>query len=92
MLEIGGAHPITAVLGIRPSVLPDFESSTLSVTDDMLGPEDSIGRGSVILREIAMKCMTEATAQSRMAIADKTQARRDGREYSYENGDLVDFH
>ena len=36
MLEIGGARPITAVLGITPSVLPDFESSTLSVTDDML--------------------------------------------------------
>ena len=31
MLEIGGAHPITAVLGIQPSILPDFENTSLSV-------------------------------------------------------------
>ena len=34
MLEIGGAHPITAVLGIQPSILPDFENTSLSVRDD----------------------------------------------------------
>ena len=79
MLEIGETHPIPAVRGMRPSVLPDFESSTLSSTDDMLGPENSVGRGSVRLREIEAKCMIEATAQIIMAIADKTQARRDGR-------------
>ena len=36
--------------------------------------------------------MVEATAQSRIAIADSTQTRRDGREFEYKTGDLVDFH
>ena len=43
------------------------------------------------LREIAVKCMVEATAQSRIAIVDSTQTRRDGREFEYKTGDLVDF-
>ena len=52
MLEIGETHPIPAVRGMRPYVLPDVESSTFSSTDDMLGPENSVGRRSVRLREI----------------------------------------
>ena len=52
MLEIGETHPIPAVRGMRPYVLPDFESSTFSSTDDMFGPENSVGRRSVRLREI----------------------------------------
>ena len=52
MLEIGETHPIPAVRGMRPYVLPDFESSTFSSTDDMLGPENSVGGRSVRLREI----------------------------------------
>ena len=37
MFEICETHPIFALRGMRPSVLPDFESSTYSSTDDMLG-------------------------------------------------------
>ena len=36
--------------------------------------------------------MVEAIAQSRIAIADSIQTRRDGREFEYKTGDLVDFH
>ena len=36
--------------------------------------------------------MVEATAQSRIAVADSTQTRRDGREYKYKTEGLVDFH
>ena len=36
--------------------------------------------------------MIEATAQSRMAIADKTQARRDGKYHKYAKGDLIYFY
>ena len=39
MLEIGGSHPIPAVLGIQPSILPDVENTSLSVRDDVLGDE-----------------------------------------------------
>ena len=92
MLEIGGVHPITAVLGNQPSILPDFENTSLSVRDDVLGDENAADRSSVRLREIAVKCMAEAIAQSRIAIADSTQTRRDGREFEYKTGDLVDFH
>ena len=83
MLEIGGQHPITAVFGIHPSVLPDFETSSLAITDEQLSPDHAANRGSVRLRYIAVKCVVEATAQSRLTIADKTQAQRDGRELEF---------
>ena len=54
--------------------------------------ENATDRNSVTLHDIAVKCMIEATAQSRIAIADSTQTRRDGRECEYKTGDLVDFH
>ena len=81
LLDIGGQHPITAVCGIHPSVLPDFETTSLAITDDQLSPDHAANCGSVRLRETAAKCMVEATAQSRLTIADKTQAGRDGREH-----------
>ena len=71
MLEIGGQHPVTALFGINPSVLPDFETPSLAITDEQLSPNHAANQGSVRLREIAVKCMIEATAQSRLAIADK---------------------
>ena len=74
MLEIGGAPPITAVLGSQPSIL----NTSLSVRCDVLGEEHAADRNSVRLREIAVKCMVEAISQSRIAIADSTQTRRDG--------------
>ena len=77
---------------LYPSIVHDFENASLSVRDDSLGDENAADRSSVRLREIAAKCMVEAIAQSRIAIADSTQTRRDGREFEYNTGDLVDFH
>ena len=92
MLDIGGQHPITAVCGIHPSVLPDSETPLLAITDEQLSPDHAANRGSVRLREIAVKCMVEATTQSRLTIADKTQARRDSRELYFKTVDLVDYY
>lgn len=92
MLQIGGAHPITAVLGIAPSILPDFESTLVQSADDDLDETHAANRASVRLREIAIKCMVEATAQSRMSIANKTQTRRAGEKYHYKPSDLVDVY
>ena len=83
MLEVGGAHPITAVLGIKPHVLPDFESSSLALTDDYLGSEFAASRGTVRLREIAVRAMIEATARARVDIAHKTRTRRSSLECDY---------
>ena len=89
ILEIGGQHPIAAAFGINPSVLPDVQTSSLAITDEQLSPDHAANRGSVTLREIAVKCMVEATAQSRLTIADRTQARRDCRTLEFDTGDLV---
>ena len=91
MLEICGQHPITEVFGVHPSVLPDFAPSSLAITDEQLSPDHAANRDSVRLGEIAVKCMVEATTQSRLIIADKTQARGDGRELEFTTGDLVDY-
>ena len=86
-----GSIPSQQFVVIPRSVLPDFETTSLAITDEQLSPDDAANRGSVRLREIAVKCMVEATAQSRLTIANKTQARRDGREHKFKTGDLVDY-
>ena len=40
MLNIGGFHPITAALGVKPMVMPGFENTTHFVNDDEIGRPD----------------------------------------------------
>ena len=86
MLEIGGVHPITAVLGIKPKIMPDLEATENSKIHDLATslPADpdvshAGNRQCMRLRELAVAAMVQATAQSRIDIANKTQTRPDGR-------------
>ena len=92
MMNVGGFNPITSVLGIKPQVLPDSETTTLSVVDDMIGRLDDPNRACLRLREMSVAAMINATARNRLSVAERTQTRRDGREHEFKLGDLVDVY
>ena len=47
MLEVGGQHPILAVFGIHPLLLPDFETSSLAILGEQPSPDHAAHRGIV---------------------------------------------
>ena len=60
-LTYGGFTPMEAVVGVRPSLLPDQESGGVSlIADHTEGPARFASR----VRELAVMAMTQATAGS----------------------------
>ena len=76
LTSIRGVSPYTAVLGRVPPLLPD----PLAITDDTEGHQNA--QHTHRLREIAIQCIVEASAQDRLKRASHTLTKPAGEEWS----------
>ena len=91
-LNVGGYSPFQALYGRFPAVLSDLETSSQSVVFDDSGSIAGASRSVIRLREIALSAMVEATALSRMRLAENYNSRLSGDLLGLEVGDSVDIH
>ena len=86
LTSIRGVSPYTAVLGRVPPLLPD----ALSVTDDT--EAHVTAQHTHRLREIAIQCIAEASAQDRLKRASHTLTKPAGEEFEYRLGEQVEYY
>ena len=85
LTSIRGVSPYTAVLGRVPPLLPD----SLAITDDTEGHQNA--QHTHRLREIAIQCIVEASAQDRLKRASHTLTKPAGEEFEYKLGEQVEY-
>eukprot|EP00435_Cladocopium_sp_Y103_P057491 s245_g19.t2 len=85
LTSIRGVSPYTAVLGRVPPLLPD----ALSITDDT--EAHATAQHTHRLREIAVQCIAEASAQDRLKRASHTTTKPAAEEYEYKLGEQVEY-
>ena len=89
-VNIGGYSPFQAVFGRLPHILADLDTANVSAMDDSKGGIPGISRHAIRLREIAVSSIVQATAQSRMQIAERTKTRLSAEHLDLRSGDLID--
>jgi hypothetical protein len=87
--NVGGFSPFQAVFGRFPAMLADLENAGISSISD---GASGTARHVVRLRELAISAMVEATAQSRMRMAENSKTRMSGELLGLEPGDQVDLY
>ena len=81
-----GVSPFTAVLGRVPPLLPD----AIAITDDT--DASAVAQHSHRLREIAIQCIIEASAQDRLKRASHTITKPAGEEFELKLGEEVEYY
>lgn len=85
LTSIRGVSPYTAVLGRVPPLLPD----ALAITDDT--DVHTTAQHTHRLREIAIQCIVEASAQDRLKRASNTITKPAAEEFGYRLGEQVEY-
>ena len=91
MSNVAGFSPYEAVLGRKPNLLIDLDCPTTSAVDDSSGGLIGISRHATRIRELAVACMVEATAATRMKLANQARTRLSSQQMELEAGSLVDI-
>ena len=77
---------------MNPSVLPDFETTSLAITDEQLSPDHAANRGSVRLREIAVTCMVKPPLKADLPLQTRLKQEETADNLIFKTGDFVDYY
>ena len=75
MISINGESPYQAVLGRFQQLLLEVEQVNQAAMQDEIGQLPGTSRHITRMREIAIQCIVESTAKSRLQIAARTKPR-----------------
>ena len=78
------------MFGRLPHLLADLDTANVSAMDDSYGDIQGISHHAIRLREITISSMVQATAQSRMQLAERTKTRMSAEHMDLRTGDLID--
>ena len=73
IFSYGGMSLATAVLGINPRELSEFDSGALSSRSESAGASDDYLERNIRSRLLARSCILKALVEKRLVQADKTR-------------------
>ena len=91
LTSVNGYSPYNAVFGRSPNFMLEIEEMTASHRQDAIGNLPGASRHITRLRELAITAITEATAKSRMQLAERTNTRSTAEAQQLQAGQLVEI-
>jgi len=91
MVVVGGTTPYVGLFGRFPRILAEFENQTISGASDHDGVNATASQHVARLRELAILAITEATAQSRLKLAERSRTATAAEAHDFRLGELVDM-